>query len=463
MKKVIACLVVLILAVFPLTLSFSYVDTQAYVGAVDLFTNSFYMASNFSLQAPYDGIYIISSLYKSYYGPDTINSPVKLDNSYFLSGTFNGHDIGSLDSNKLYDLEVAGFSQTVSYSDKGDYFIYSLLTCLPVKAGDNFSIRSSFNSTNVRQRSLYSYVSYIPGGSGLKMVHEENGTFHPENSLSYDVSSKNQHLALVFNPDNISFSSSDGGLTRSSSYNCTSFSGLTSVVTYAKCADFFTTSYNYMGDISVTLKDSIENYSFSVYEIFTDGTTTPGYVQEPEKPTGSGGSDDSGGGGSGSVSVDLSEVLKRLVEIRQAIEDKVIDVTVNVSDAVLDKLDDILSSLKNLPADMWDSFKVGLSDMFQIEDRTDEESPPSESGGSDAEDDTVQTTTESISLEIDQENFDKAMESVDVDNLGDNIGGEKGAIAFFWYFTDKFLDNMGLYTVVYISLFLAFCTWLLRS
>ena len=461
-KKVIICMAVIVLALFPLSLSFSSFDTYAYVAPSEFF-NSVHSDSSLVLKPSYDGIYLIQTTYKSFFSPDTVNSPVKLNTSSFVSGgTWNGQNISELDSKYLYDIDVAGFSQTVSYTDEGDYFVYSMITCLPVKGGDDFSVSLGVNTFNVRSYSYSTLYSYIPGGSGCKIVHTEDGTSHPNNPLSYTVKSKNQHFALVLNPDTFS-SSGYKGFSRSESVNCTSFSGLTSVCRNADCTDIFTTSYNYTGDISVTLKDSVDNYSFSVYEIFTDGTVTPGFNTGAEPSTTT--PPVTTPGSSGGINVDLSEVLEKLIDIRQAIQDKTIEVTVDVSSAVLDKLDSILDTLRKLPADMWDSFKVGLSDMFQIEEDTSKpESPPSESVGSDeSSSGSTETTTSSISLEIDQETFDKAMEEVNIDNLGSNIAGPKGAMAFFWFITDKFLDSMGLYTVVYISLFLAFFTWLLRS
>lgn len=414
------------------------------------------MTSNTShtLKASYDGIYLLQSTYKSYYSPDTVNSPKKLSNFYFTGGTYNGKPVSELPSDYLSDLEVAGFSQVVSYTDEGDYFVYSLITCLPVKAGDNFTINFVSNTSTVNKSSSYVLYSYISGGSGFRIVHNERGTEHPENPLTYTVKSKNQHLVSVLNPDEFTSSSSFF----LDSCVCSSFDGLSLIGSVAYCVDFFTASFEYTGDISVTLKNSVDNYAFAVYEIFTDGTLTPGFNTEGEQSTTETSPETSGGG------VDLSEVIKRLIEIRQAIDDKVIEVTVSVSDAVQKKLDSILDALVNLPADMWDSFKVGLSDLLRIENSPPSETPPSDTVTSSSDsDDTVSTTTESISLEIDQENFDNIMEEVDIDKLGSSITGPAGSISFFWYIADKFFDSTGLYTAVFVSLFLAFCAWLLRS
>lgn len=449
MRKAIIFIIVFSIIFSPLALFSVPLNSSAYISSSNFFLSRS-SSSSVSFKPSHDGIYLLQSTYKSYYSPDTINSPSKLSNFYFTSGTYNGQPVSELSSMYLSDLEIAGFSQVVSYTDEGDYFVYSLLTCIPVKANDYFSLSFPSNTSNVRESSSSILISSIPGGSGCRLVHNEKGTSHPENPLTYTVKSKNQHLVSVLNPD--SFSSGDGFF--SSVFTSSSFDGLASIGGICRCADFFTTSYEYTGDISVTLKDSVDSYAFAVYEIFTDGTLTPGFNTEGEQSTTE----------TTPVSVDLSEVLQRLIEIRQSIDDKVIEVTVSVSDAVHEKLDAILDALANLPADMWDSFKVGLSDMFRIENSP-TETTPSDTGTSatDSADETVSTTTEIISLEIDQENFDNVMEEVDIDKLGSNIIGPTGSISFFWYVVDKFLDNTGLYIAVYLSLFLAFCSWLLRS
>ncbi len=126
-------------------------NTNAYISSDNLYRSFNPVSSELKFSPSYDGVYLIHTLYKSYYSPDTINSPAMLNNSYFGSGIWNGQDVSGLDSRYIYDIDVAGFSQSVSYSDKGDYFIYSMITCLPVKAGDNFSLRCASNTTNVRE------------------------------------------------------------------------------------------------------------------------------------------------------------------------------------------------------------------------------------------------------------------------------------------------------------------------
>lgn len=267
--------------------------SKAYISPEKLFDIGVLVSvKNCSLKPAYDGVYIIQTSYKSFHSPDFIDAPVKLDKTQFLSGTWNGQTINELDSQYLYNIDVTGFSQTVSYSDEKDYFVYSLVTCLPVKAGDDFNIIFNINTANVKESSHTTVISYIPGGTGCRMVHSENGTVYPENPLTYTVCSENQHIALVFNPDTFNTDYVNTGFSRSFSnrFNCETVSGLNFVGMHSKSVDIFTTSYNHTGDISVTLKDSIDNYSFSVYEIFTDGTVTPGYNTEGEQPTSSAGS-----------------------------------------------------------------------------------------------------------------------------------------------------------------------------
>lgn len=450
-RKAIIFIVVFAITFSPFALFLIPFTSSAYVSSSDLFKNVFFSDASVNFSPSFDGCFVFQTTYKSFYSPDTVNSPSKLNTSSFVSGTWNGQDVSELSSKYLYDLDVAGFSQSVSYTDEKDYFVYSMVTCLPVKAGDRFTVNFSSNTSTVRTVSSNTFISTIYGCSGVRIVHNEEGTVHPGNPLTYTVSSTNQHFAIVLNPDLFNYHTA--GYTFSSSSVCSDFSGLTSVLTHAGCTDIFTTSYEYTGDVSVTLKDSVDNYAFSVYEIFTDGTTTPGFNTEGEQSTVP---PETTPGGSG-VNIDLSEVLKRLIEIRQSIDDKIIEVTVNVSDAVQEKLDAILDTLVNLPANIWEYFRIGLDIPVTEPPET---TPPETTGSSGS---TETTTTESISLEIDQENFDKAMEEVDIEKLGSNIAGSKGAIAFFWFITDKFLDNTGLYIAVYISLFLAFCAWLLRS
>lgn len=327
------------------------INTKAYVGPTELFTTaSLTPLGVCSFNPSYDGIYIFQRFYKSFYSPDTLNSPVMLDNSYFYSGTFNGQNISELDSKYLYNLDVSGFSQTVSYTDEGNYFIYSMITCLPVKAGDNFSILLSSNTTNVRQYSYNTLVSYIPGGSGLKMVHVESDTSHPENPLSYTVSSKNQHIALVFNPDNF-FSDYTHSFNHSNVFCCSSYPNLLSVGGISSYADIFTTSYNYTGDISVSLKDSVDNYSFSVYEIFTDGTATPGYNNTVEPPT----SDSSGGdSGDSETSRGILDTVKNMFSKLKEIADNIYNLPQKISEIIGNFNTNIVNSIKGFFQDIKD-------------------------------------------------------------------------------------------------------------
>lgn len=351
------------------------INASAYAGPAELctFSASYYHSVRLSFNLSYDGIVVIHRVYKSFYSPDTINSPVKLDNSYFYSGIWNSQDVSGLDSKYLYNLDVSGFSQTVSYTDEGNYFVYSLTTCLPVKAGDNFSIVPSFNSTNVREYSNTTVASYIPGGSGLKMVHLESGTSHPENPLTYTISSKNQHIVFVFNPDTLS-SHQSHIFNRSNTFNCVSYPNLLSVGTFASCADIFTTSYDYTGDISVTLKDSIDNYSFSVYEIFTDGTTTPGYSNEAEQPA----SPDSSGSDSGNS--DNSETSRGILDTVRNMFSKLKEIADNIYNLpqnIANKIGDLVNSFKDFISNKIDDFKSsvrdGLEYLFKPSDNNFEE------------------------------------------------------------------------------------------
>lgn len=367
MLKRISC----IFAVAVLFISFFAVpmNTNAYAGAAELYKilASKYSKQSLSFSPSYDGIVIIHRVYKSFYSPDTVNSPVMLDNSYFSSGTWNGQDVSGLDSKYLYDIDVSGFSQTVSYTDEGNYFVYSLLTCLPVKSGDNFTIFPSYNSTNVREASDVTVASYIPGGSGLKMVHIEDGITHPENSLSYTVNSSNQHLALVFNPDTLK-SSYNYSFNRSQTVNCSSFPNLVSVGTFANCADIFTTSYDYTGDISVTLKDFVNNYSFSVYEIFTDGTVTPGYNTEVEPVTTSPPETTPGSSGDDETSKGIFDTVKNIFGKLKDIADNISNLPQNIADKIVDFFIDLKNSISLCISNLKDNILSGLEYLFKPSD-----------------------------------------------------------------------------------------------
>lgn len=351
------------------------INTKAYVSPSSLYTYYCYTGNtnSFGFKPSYDGIYLIHTLYMSYYSPDTINSPVKLNRSYFSSGTWNGQDVSELDSKYLYDIDVTGFSQSVSYSDKGDYFIYSMITCLPVKAGDNFSIVPSSNSTNVRSYPYYVYASYIPGGSGCKMVHVEEGTSHPENPLTYTVKSTNQHLAVVFDSDTFTSGYDNGYLRRSSSLKCSSYSELTPIGYFAYCLDIFSTSYSYTGDISVTLKESVNNYSFSVYEIFTDGTATPGYSNDVEPPTSDSSDGESGSSGDSETSRGILDTIRNMFSKLKEIADNIYNLPQNIAD----KIGTLVNNFKDFINNKIDDFKTfvrdGLEYLFKPSDNNFEE------------------------------------------------------------------------------------------
>ncbi len=461
MRKGISFIIILTVLLFPFAFLSSPVSLLAYVAPKNLYTKA--TLSTFNCQPDSDGIYLFHTIYKSFYDPSIVNTPEKLNHLSFYggSGTWLGNDVSELSSIYLFDQDVTGFSQVMSYSDEEEYFVYSVVTCLPVHAGDNFTVAFNYNSSYVNSQDRYKYMSFIPGGTGIRIAHKVNGNSHLNEPLTYTTQSSNQHLAVFLDSDG--YTSSGNGFYSGSSYSShclKEFSNLSFIGSLCRFTDVFTTPYGLSSgsEISVTMEDNVDNYSFSVYEIFTDGTTNPGLdsgepvtTVPPPVTTVSGTSGSSSGSGT-----DLSEISSYLRDILQAVLDKTVEVTVNVSSAVHEKLDAILTTLRELPSNMWECFKIGLADMFDIDISDEPEQPPEESDDSSGKD-------EDISLEIDQDSFNSAVESADIDKLDTSIGGDNGAIAFFWYFTNRFMNVMNLYAVVPLILLLSFLTWLIKG
>lgn len=456
MRKGISFIIILIVLLFPFAFLSSPVSSLAYIAPKNLYTKQ--TASTFNCQPDSDGIYLFHTIYKSFYDPSIVNTPEKLNHLSFYnsSGTWLGKDVSELPSIYLFDQDVTGFSQVMSYSDEEEYFVYSVITCLPVHAGDNFVIAFNYNSSYVNSQDCYKYMSFIPGGTGIRLAHKVNGNSHLNEPLTYTTQSSNQHLAVFLDSD--SYVSNGRGLYSSSAFLSKESSDLSFICSLSKIADVFTTPYGLGSgsEISVTMNDNVDNYSFSVYEIFTDGTTNPGLdsgestTTVPPPVTTVSGSSSSGSG------TDLSEISSYLKDILQAVLNKTFEVTVDVSTAVREKLDAILTTLRELPSNMWECFKIGLADLFDIDISDEPEQPPEESDDSSGKD-------ENISLEVDQDSFNSAVESADIDKLDTSIGGDNGAIAFFWYFTNRFMNVMNLYAVVPLILLLSFLTWLIKG
>ncbi len=201
------------------------------------------------------------------------------------------------------------------------------------------------------------------------MIHVEEGSSHPENPLTYTVNSTNQHLVVFFNPDSFYNTTNSSYVNRGSSYCCTSYPGLTPVICFASCTDVFTTSNNYTGDISVIPKSDVKNYSFSVYEIFTDGTVTPGYDSEggpvatspPETTPGSSGDDETSKG--------IFDTVKNMFSKLKEIADNISNLPHNIAI----KIGDFFTDIKNAISQSVQDFKDYLVYLFVPSDNNFEE------------------------------------------------------------------------------------------
>lgn len=370
-----------------------------------------------------------------------MTSPERFNLFRFSSGTFQGEPVSNLASSFFYENDSVGFSSVMSYSRVNDKFIYCVTTVIPVVSGDSFTVVPQFNY-NFIDFCCSNIVSFVPNGTGVSLVSSGSSS-----DFSYTLRSDNQHLAFYLMPSVFS--------SRYSAYSSPQItensSNLFFVKDFASFVDAYTTPYGLSSgsSISFTGVGSYYDSCSFVYEILTDGTSTPIQTTSPPVTTVSG----SSSSGSGT---DLSEISSYLRDILQAVLNKTFEVTVNVSTAVHEKLDAILTTLRELPSNMWECFKIGLADMFDIDISDEPEQPPEESDDSSGKD-------ENISLEIDQDSFNSAIENVDSNKLGSGVSGSGGAIAFFWYFINRFLTIMNLYVAVAIILFLSFLTWLLRS
>ena len=442
MRKGISFIIILTVLLFPFAFLSSPVNSSAYLSSSKFFS-SYFLGSSQNFSASSDGIFLFHSFYSSSYDDSVMTSPEKFNLFRFSSGTFQGEPVSNLASSFFYENDSIGFSSVMSYSRVNDKFIYCVTTVIPVVSGDSFTVVPQFNY-NFIDFCFSNIVSFVPNGTGVRLVSSGSSS-----DFSYTLRSDNQHLAFYLMPSVFS--------SRYSAYSSPQItedsSNLFFVKDFASFVDAYTTPYGLSSgsSISFTGVGSYYDSCSFVYEILTDGTSTPIQTTSPPVTTGSGTS-----GSSSDSGTDLSEISSYLRDILQAVLDKTFEVTVNVSSAVHEKLDAILTTLRELPSNMWECFKIGLADMFDIDISDEPEQPPEESDDSSGKD-------EDISFEIDQDSFNSAVESADIDKLDTSIGGDNGAIAFFWYFTNRFMNVMNLFAVVPLILLLSFLTWLIKG
>lgn len=438
MKRISIILLLVAVILFPFPLLFSPFRASAYVSAASMFTKSLDTNSSRSpLSFDSDGLLLIYCFYKSNYSPELVSSAYALSYVQFLSGTWQGKDVSGLDSPYFYNQDSNGISQVMAYTDEKDYFLYSVMWSVPVKAGDSFALEFTYNTSFVSAQSYYKPYTFIPGGTGIKLVDKQNGITSPSDSLSYTTKSGNQHIITAVNPDvfgtnssnQYSFNSSNSSYIASDLKNILFASG--------SCyASIYTTPYGLSSgsEISVTLKPSVDNYSMAVYEIFTDGTLTPGLdTGEPvTSPTTPGGS------------TDLSGVMSYLVRILQAIEDKQITVD-----------DELMSKIDSLPDDIGKVFRGLFDEYFGGSEFPEITTEPPTSLGS-------ESPTFGMSS-IDGESFDAVNEILKPDDFSDSIIGQMGGIGFFWAMFDKIITAFDFYPVILLALALSLVIWLIGA
>ncbi len=376
------------------------------------------------LTAPTDGIYLVYTPYVCKINPSApgLSLLTMLDKSYLSSGagysTFTWQGVERDSNITLTDVsDVVGFSQTYAYSTTNSSFVYSIITCIPVVEGDSFRFNFLPNSDFVtNSNSTDFFYCFLPYCTGVSKVYESFSSTSSE--CKYITKSDNQHFACFNNPDG---TLSYGGY---KSNNSTSSSNLSSVYFYNFC-DLYTTTYGLSknSEISVTPKSHVIDFSFSVYEIFTDGTSTPGIGGDNPVGTTPGG----GTVGDITVNVDMSETNS--------------------------KLDSLIAAVQALPAEIWDCFKVGLG-------ISSDSSSGGSSGGISGGASSVLPPSDS-DMNLDSEKVDSVLDSVSSD-MGSILKRTRGAFNFFWSFTNDFITATSFVGLAGFSLLLTTIYWLMN-
>lgn len=419
MKKkliIITTVVIMLLSVV------SSLPVSAYVASGSLFPS--YDARYHSFTAPSDGIYLIYTPYVCKVSPSAPGLKLleMLDKSYLSpqgsASTFTWQGVERDSNITLTDVtDVVGFSQTYSYSTESSSFVYTILTCIPVVEGDTFQFNLLPNSDFVNNIGNF-YYCFIPYGTGCSKVYESFST--TSSDCIYVTKSDNQHFCCFMNPS--------GFMKYGYSPVYSTASANLSSVPFYQFIGLYTTTYGLSksSEITVTPNDNVVDWSFSVYEIFTDGTSTPGIG---DSGGGSGGSGSGGTVGDITVNVDMSETNG--------------------------KLDTLIATVKALPSEIWDCFKVGLG-ITSDSGSSGGSSSGGTSGGSSSF-----IPPSDLDVEIDSEEVNNTLSGV-TNDFNSSFVKMKGAFHFFWKFIDNFFTSVSLYGVVSLSLIFSLAYWLLN-
>lgn len=336
------------------------VDTYAYVAASGLYG---YNVSSNPFIASSDGVFFIQSFYKSTYDPSIVKSHNLLDFSKFTSGTWQGKDVSELDSQYLFNQEIITSLISSAYVLEGDFFVYSLLVCIPVKSGDEFTVSYARNTSICSSVSSNLYHSFIPNGTGFRTVYKSS--VNSERSLDYTIRSSNQHIVSVFNPLEFSKFSSRSGYYQSSPYLTSDIVNLSFVKGYNFYFDYYTTPFTASKGTKISLDviSDISDCCFTVYELLTteseEETTT-------EPPTGSGSSGSSGSSEQIEVSNNILTNIKNLLWA-------VSDLPQNIADSIGHFFTDLKNAIVSCFEILKDKLLEGIEYLFKPSDNNFEE------------------------------------------------------------------------------------------
>lgn len=432
MKKLLVIVTSAVILLFNLI---SSLPVSAYTTAPSFYTSTIAVGSTKSFTFTNDGVLLLHSFFKTSNTVDAfLPSERNLDLTYFTSGTWQGASISELSSNKICDQsDTVGFSQTVSVTSDSKWFIYSVVTCLPCVSGDSFTIKQA-SSRYAYETGYFTSTSVLYGVSSVKKVYNYQRGSYTSDPLSYTTKSDRQYLIAVYSSDKFSPERSWGDILSVHSDDlCLDYSNITRIGS-SFYASVYTSNFGLSSgvDLSLYLKDNIQSWNFSVYEIYTDGTFHPGYDDGSDP-------DSSGGSGSGGIG----------------------DITVNVDMTETNsKLDTLISAVKALPAEIWDCFKIGIG----FTD-SDSDSGDSSSGGSSGGSSSLLPPSDSdLDIDLDPDEVGSTLDSIS-DDFG--VSGTlyfrlRGSFHFFWKFTDNFFLSTELYGIVGVSLILALVIWLLN-
>lgn len=436
MKKTLVIVTSAVILLFNLI---SSLPVSAYSPVSSLYSSYFVRGSSQSFSFTDDGVLLIHSFFKTSVDVDSLSpSDRNLDLSYFTGGTWQGNPISELTSNKICDQsDTVGFSQTVSVTTDSNWFIYSVVICLPCVAGDSFTIKS-VSSKYAYETACYANYSILYGVSSVKKVYQNLSSLHSGDSISYTTKSDNQYLICVYSADKFT----PAQVTSFHNYIrpnfnddlCSNYSNITRVGSNSFASIYSSTFGLSSGsDLSLQILDNVNIARFTVYEIYTDGTFHPGYDDGSS-------SGDSGSAGTGDITVNV-------------------DMTETNS-----KLDSLIAAVKALPAEIWDCFKIGIGASDSDTGSGDSSSGDSSGGSSGGSSSLLPPSDGDLNVDLDPEEVGSTLDSIsdDFSSSGSLYLRLRGSFHFFWKFTDNFFLATDLYGLVGVSLILALVIWLLN-